>query len=201
MMTMLGNGAPATISSATAIYETRRFAPVNIRCRQCHHLPTPPPPTARQLRSSPTTRCDDNILHHYHRTPSPAATGTQSVNKALRAPDPAVPTPYAATGTVSGLPCHPNSLQLLCWILMGKMEGSHMAVRRATSLPILLNHGRVDEFVSYRNGERSIEFLRFSGFSYVSFKSYNGLGHYTILKEMDDACKWLSSRLSIDQSW
>lgn len=27
-------------------------------------------------------------------------------------------------------------------MLMGKMEGSHMAVRRAASLPILLNHGR-----------------------------------------------------------
>uniref|UniRef100_A0A8I6X736 Phospholipase/carboxylesterase/thioesterase domain-containing protein n=1 Tax=Hordeum vulgare subsp. vulgare TaxID=112509 RepID=A0A8I6X736_HORVV len=73
-------------------------------------------------------------------------------------------------------------------MLMGKMEGSHMA--------------------------RLMEFLRSLGFSYVSFKSYNGLGHYTILEEMDDGlghytileemddlCKWLSSRLSIDRSW
>ncbi|KAI5006870.1 hypothetical protein ZWY2020_042082, partial [Hordeum vulgare] len=71
-----------------------------------------------------------------------------------------------------------------------------------------------DEFVPCRNGERLIEFLRSLGFSYVSFKSYNGLGHYTILEEMDDGlghytileemddlCKWLSSRLSIDRSW
>ncbi|XP_044349104.1 acyl-protein thioesterase 1 homolog 1 isoform X1 [Triticum aestivum] len=84
--------------------------------------------------------------------------------------------------------------------LRGKMEGSHMAARRAASLPILLSHGRADEVVPYRNGERSTEFLRSSGFSYLTFKSYNGLGHYTIPEEMDDVCRWLSSRLSVDRS-
>ncbi|XP_044955002.1 uncharacterized protein LOC123405342 [Hordeum vulgare subsp. vulgare] len=46
--------------------------------------------------------------------------------------------------------------------LRGKMEGSHMAARRAASLPILLSHGRADEVVPYRNGERSTEFLHSS---------------------------------------
>lgn len=106
-------------------------------------------------------------------------------------------TPYpitlSAVVSLSGwLPCSRT--------LRGKMEGSHMAARRAASLPILLSHGRADEVVPYRNGERSTEFLRSSGFSYLTFKSYNGLGHYTIPEEMDDVCRWLSSRLSVDRS-
>lgn len=106
-------------------------------------------------------------------------------------------TPYpitlSAVISLSGwLPCSRT--------LRGKMEGSHMAARRAASLPILLSHGRADEVVPYRNGERSTEFLRSSGFSYLTFKSYNGLGHYTIPEEMDDVCRWLSSRLSVDRS-
>ena len=36
-----------------------------------------------------------------------------------------------------------------------------------------------DEVVPYRNGERSTEFLRSSGFSYLTFKSYNGYASYT----------------------
>ncbi|VAH23607.1 unnamed protein product [Triticum turgidum subsp. durum] len=86
-------------------------------------------------------------------------------------------TPYpitlSAVVSLSGwLPCSRT--------LRGKMEGSHMAARRAASLPILLSHGRADEVVPYRNGER--------------------LGHYTIPEEMDDVCRWLSSRLSVDRS-
>ncbi|WVZ99770.1 hypothetical protein U9M48_045022 [Paspalum notatum var. saurae] len=84
--------------------------------------------------------------------------------------------------------------------LRGKMESSHISVRRAASLPILLSHGRVDDVVAYRNGERSAEILRSSGFSYMSFKPYNGLGHYTIPEEMDDVCKWLSSTLGLSRS-
>ena len=79
------------------------------------------------------------------------------------------------------------------------MESSQIATRRAASLPILLCHGRgnndvdtqkfstyywltcskfcalaADEVVTYRNGERSAEILRSSGFAYLSFKPYNG---------------------------
>jgi len=63
------------------------------------------------------------------------------------------------------------------------MESSHIVTRRAASLPILLCHGIADEVVTYRNGERSAEILRSSGFAYLRLKPYNGLGHYTILEE------------------
>ncbi|XP_044957732.1 uncharacterized protein LOC123408750 [Hordeum vulgare subsp. vulgare] len=46
--------------------------------------------------------------------------------------------------------------------LRGKMEDSHMAARRASSLPIQLSHDRADEVVPYRNGERLTDFLRSS---------------------------------------
>lgn len=83
--------------------------------------------------------------------------------------------------------------------LRSKIENSQTALRRASALPILLNHGRADEVVTYRNGERSAEILRSSGFQYTYFKAYNGLGHYTIPEEMDDVSKWLSSRLGLDR--
>uniref|UniRef100_A0A453F1C6 Uncharacterized protein n=1 Tax=Aegilops tauschii subsp. strangulata TaxID=200361 RepID=A0A453F1C6_AEGTS len=35
------------------------------------------------------------------------------------------------------------------------------------------------EVVTYRNGERSAEFLRNSGFSYLNFKAYNGYYRWT----------------------
>lgn len=84
--------------------------------------------------------------------------------------------------------------------LKSKMDSSQTALRRAGALPILLSHGRADEVVTYRNGEKSADFLRGSGFQYLNFKPYNGLGHYTIPEEMDDVCKWLSSRLGLDRS-
>ncbi|KAJ3670880.1 hypothetical protein LUZ60_008306 [Juncus effusus] len=83
--------------------------------------------------------------------------------------------------------------------LRSRMESSQGAIRRAANLPVLHCHGRGDEVVLYRHGERSAEILRSSGFSNLTFKSYNGLGHYTIPEEMDDVCKWLGARLGLDR--
>ncbi|KAL8233353.1 hypothetical protein R6Q59_019453 [Mikania micrantha] len=75
------------------------------------------------------------------------------------------------------------------------IEGSHDAIRRAASLPILLCHGLGDEVVPYSFGERSSQILSSAGFRNVTFKSYQGLGHYTVPKEMEDVCQWLNARL------
>ncbi|KAG2617153.1 acyl-protein thioesterase 1 homolog 1-like [Panicum virgatum] len=115
---------------------------------------------------------------------------------------------YAHGKFTSGIP-YPITLNAVIslsgWLpcsrtLRSKMESSQIATRRAASLPILLCHGRADEVVTYRNGERSAEILRSSGFAYLSFKPYNGLGHYTIPEEMDDLRKWLSSILGLNRS-
>ncbi|CAM0881683.1 unnamed protein product [Alopecurus aequalis] len=98
----------------------------------------------------------------------------------------------AVIGLSGWLPCSRT--------LRTKMESSQTALRRAAALPILLSHGRADEVVTYRNAERSTEFLRTSGFLYLNLKTYNGLGHYTIPEEMDDVAKWLSARLGLDRS-
>ncbi|KAL0921168.1 hypothetical protein M5K25_008215 [Dendrobium thyrsiflorum] len=55
-----------------------------------------------------------------------------------------------------------------------------------------------DDVVLYKHGEKSAEVLRSSAFRNVTFKSYNGLGHYTVPEEMDDVCKWLTARLGLD---
>ncbi|XP_072966139.1 uncharacterized protein [Typha angustifolia] len=84
--------------------------------------------------------------------------------------------------------------------LKNKVEGSQEAATRASSLPIFLCHGKADDVVLYKHGERSVEVLRSNGFPNVTFKSYNGIGHYTVPQEMDEVCKWLTARLGIDGS-
>ncbi|KAL5575628.1 hypothetical protein UlMin_017327 [Ulmus minor] len=84
--------------------------------------------------------------------------------------------------------------------LRNKIEVSHEAVRRAASLPILLCHGSSDDVVPYKYGEKSAQSMISSGFRYLALKSFDGLGHYTIPKEMDDVCNWLISRLGLEGS-
>ncbi|URE08038.1 acyl-protein thioesterase [Musa troglodytarum] len=84
--------------------------------------------------------------------------------------------------------------------LKSKLEGSQDAARRASSLPILLCHGKGDEVVLYKHGERSAQVLKSNRFENVTFKTYNGLGHYTVPGEMDDVCKFLTATLGLDGS-
>ncbi|KAL3840945.1 hypothetical protein ACJIZ3_025536 [Penstemon smallii] len=73
-----------------------------------------------------------------------------------------------------------------------KIEGSHEAGRRAASLPILLSHGLCDEVVPHTHGEKSYHTLNQAGFRNLAFKTYEGIGHYTVPKEMDEVCNWLT---------
>ncbi|GFY99789.1 alpha/beta-Hydrolases superfamily protein [Actinidia rufa] len=96
----------------------------------------------------------------------------------------------AAIGLSGWLPCAKN--------LSSKMEGKDEAARRAGTLPILLCHGRGDEVVPFEFDEKSSHAMRSSGFRDVTFKAYDGLGHYTNPEEMDDFCAWLTSKLGLE---
>ncbi|XP_077209994.1 uncharacterized protein LOC143845501 [Tasmannia lanceolata] len=98
----------------------------------------------------------------------------------------------AVVGLSGWLPCARS--------LKTKIEGSQEAARRAASLPLLLCHGKGDDVVLYKHGEKSAHVLTSTGFRNIAFKTYNGLGHYTIPEEMDDVCKWLTARLGLDGS-
>ncbi|XP_075480346.1 uncharacterized protein LOC142521052 [Primulina tabacum] len=78
-----------------------------------------------------------------------------------------------------------------------KIEGSHEAARRASYLPILLSHGLCDEVVPHKYGERSYHTLSQAGFRNLVYKSYDGIGHYTVPKEMDEVSSWLHTRLGL----
>ncbi|KAK1259091.1 hypothetical protein QJS04_geneDACA005611 [Acorus gramineus] len=84
--------------------------------------------------------------------------------------------------------------------LITKVESSQDAARRAASLPLLLCHGKSDDVVQYKHGEKSARVLNSTGFQNATFKTYYGLGHYTIPEEMDDVCKWLTAMLQLDGS-
>lgn len=73
------------------------------------------------------------------------------------------------------------------------IECSQDSARRAAALPILMCHGEGDDVVVHQHGEKSADVLRSNGFQSLTFKSYNGLGHYTVPEEMDDVCKWLNT--------
>ncbi|KAG4144171.1 hypothetical protein ERO13_D05G019900v2 [Gossypium hirsutum] len=76
--------------------------------------------------------------------------------------------------------------------------GQDEAARRAASLPILLCHGKGDDVVPHKFGEKSSRALSSNGFQDTTFKSYSGLGHYTIPEEMDEVCAWLTSKLGLE---
>ncbi|KAH7857797.1 hypothetical protein Vadar_016572 [Vaccinium darrowii] len=57
-----------------------------------------------------------------------------------------------------------------------------------------------DDVVPYKFGEKSTQFLGSAGFRYMSFKTFDGLAHYTVPKEMDEVCHWLTGRLGLDGS-
>ncbi|XP_058112743.1 uncharacterized protein LOC131255851 isoform X2 [Magnolia sinica] len=98
----------------------------------------------------------------------------------------------AVVGLSGWLPCSRG--------LKNKIEGSQEAARRAASLPLLLCHGKGDDVVLYKHGEKSANVLTSAGFQNLGFKTYGGLGHYTVPEEMDDVCKWLTARLGLDGS-
>nr|XP_043612951.1 acyl-protein thioesterase 2-like [Erigeron canadensis] len=79
--------------------------------------------------------------------------------------------------------------------LRNRVGASQEAARRAISLPILHCHGQVDDVVEYKLGENSAQTMYSAGFQNLTFRSYNGLGHYTIIEEINDVCSWLNSWL------
>ncbi|KAH7652142.1 lysophospholipase II protein [Dioscorea alata] len=113
---------------------------------------------------------------------------------------------YGKYGNGSQFPIHISAvIGLSGWLpcsrgLKTKVEVSPEATRRAAVLPVLLCHGRADDVVPYKHGEKSAEVLRSAGYRNLSFRSYNGLGHYTLPEEMDDVCKWLTARLGVASS-
>ncbi|XP_042394431.1 acyl-protein thioesterase 1 homolog 1-like isoform X1 [Zingiber officinale] len=98
----------------------------------------------------------------------------------------------AVVGLSGWLPCARS--------LKNKLEGDTDTATRASSLPILLCHGKGDDVVPYKHGEKSAEALKSSGFENLRFETYNGLGHYTVPGEIDDVCKFLTATLGLDGS-
>ncbi|XP_010688069.2 uncharacterized protein LOC104902093 isoform X2 [Beta vulgaris subsp. vulgaris] len=95
----------------------------------------------------------------------------------------------AVLGLSGWLPCAKS--------LSNKLAANE-ATNRAASIPILLCHGKVDDVVQYKFGEKSSRVLNSSGFGDVTFKSYAGLGHYTHPEEIQDICSWLKTKLNLD---
>lgn len=95
----------------------------------------------------------------------------------------------AAVGLSGWLPCAKT--------LSNKLVDNE-ALTRAQSLPILLCHGKADDVVQYKFGEKSSQALNANGFRDVTFKSYDGLGHYTHPEEIQEICSWLKSKLNLD---
>jgi len=84
--------------------------------------------------------------------------------------------------------------------LKNRIQSSPEAAQKASSIPLLLCHGKADDVVLYKHGERSADALKANGFSNVLFKSYNSLGHYTVPEEMEEVCKWLTANLELGTS-
>nr|KAJ0207754.1 hypothetical protein LSAT_V11C500239900 [Lactuca sativa] len=55
----------------------------------------------------------------------------------------------------------------------------------------------IDDMVDYKHGEKSAQTLRSTGFQNMTFRTYNGLGHYTTPEEVNDVCYWLVARMGL----
>lgn len=99
----------------------------------------------------------------------------------------------AVVGLSGWLPCSRT--------LRDRIEKSHETARRAASLlPILLCHGTGDDVVAYKHGETSAQSFSSASFRNLTFRTYNGLGHYTIPEETDEVCNWLTACLGLEGS-
>ncbi|KAH9289654.1 hypothetical protein KI387_033771, partial [Taxus chinensis] len=58
--------------------------------------------------------------------------------------------------------------------LQNKLKDSQGALKRAETMPLLLCHGKVDDVVSYKHGEKSAQVLELTGFANTTFKTYRG---------------------------
>ncbi|XP_057968209.1 uncharacterized protein LOC131157827 [Malania oleifera] len=97
----------------------------------------------------------------------------------------------AVVGLSGWLPCSKT--------LNNKIGEVDEAARHAALLPILICHGRGDDVVPYKYGEKSLVSLKSAGFQDVKFNPYNGLGHYTSPEEINDLCTWLTSKLGLGE--
>uniref|UniRef100_M4CQP5 Protein kinase domain-containing protein n=2 Tax=Brassica campestris TaxID=3711 RepID=M4CQP5_BRACM len=95
----------------------------------------------------------------------------------------------AVIGLSGWLPCAKT--------LTGKLEEEQIK-NRAASLPILVCHGKGDDVVPFKFGEKSSQALLSHGFKKTTFKAYGALGHYTIPQETEDVCAWLTSTLGLE---
>ncbi|KAK6945056.1 Phospholipase/carboxylesterase/thioesterase [Dillenia turbinata] len=98
----------------------------------------------------------------------------------------------AVVGLSGWLPCSKG--------LRSMIAGVSDAAGRTSSLPILLCHGKDDAVVQYSWGEKSSTSLGSNGFQDLTFKSYDGLGHYTGPEEMEELGSWLTSKLGLADS-
>ncbi|XP_076961107.1 uncharacterized protein LOC143637653 [Bidens hawaiensis] len=98
------------------------------------------------------------------------------------------PINLSAVVALSGwIPCSRN--------LRNRVGISQEAARRASSLHVLLCHGQVDDVVEYKLGEKSAQTMYSAGFQNLTFQTYDGLGHYTSIQEINDVCCWLTAYL------
>ena len=63
------------------------------------------------------------------------------------------------------------------------------------NLPIFIGHGDKDKVVLYENAEHLNSVLSKSGFTNITFKRYQNMGHNTSTTEINDIIKWLSVNL------
>ncbi|KAJ9538832.1 hypothetical protein OSB04_031565 [Centaurea solstitialis] len=88
------------------------------------------------------------------------------------------------------------------WLPCAKFEHlpdlSNKVKGHAASLPILLCHGKGDDVVQFRYGEKSAKKLTSAGFRNLTLKTFPSLGHYIIPEEMDEVSSWLISNLELE---
>ncbi|MED6120613.1 hypothetical protein PIB30_022442 [Stylosanthes scabra] len=109
---------------------------------------------------------------------------------------------YAISTYSNGIPYPLSNLNALLalssWLPTRNKNNNNINTHRASSFPIFMAHGIADDVVLYKYGHQSAHSLFSAGFRYITFKSYEGIGHYTIPREMEELANWLASSLGLE---
>ena len=85
-----------------------------------------------------------------------------------------------------------------------------MASAHAATIPIFWGHGKLDPLVEFQLGQRSVEWLTTNlkvpltaldgELNGLAFNAYDGVGHSTNQKELDDLRGWIKKVIPQEQS-
>ena len=77
------------------------------------------------------------------------------------------------------------------WALPKQNLAKLAETSKSHNIPVMIGHGDIDQVVLYENAVNVAEIFKSAGFSDVTMKTYEGMGHSSCSSETDDLSAWI----------